>query len=605
MSASTRKGWKRWLVADLTQLVRGRVRPYQNWRELIAEAELSAEARDCVRDVVRRTRLWRLEMADVAQELLSHFTDGREAGRSDAQLLASFGDPVRAARLIRRAKRSQRPVLYRFFVAILKSVGVVALLYAGLALWANSLKPKITVDYHAKLAALAKAEEGEEPAWPHYREALIAMTIDDDYQHPDRELLDARPGDPNWGEALAWLERNRSAIEWIHEGARRSVLGFDLYQWSDFSEEDWKALAPTQEDREGLVQSAMAETEEPLYQFLLPFVSHAKLITKILALEIRAAAERGDGPSMGRSFTSGVVLARGLLDRPFSINALVAQANLLILERALTESLSVSESWFTAETIGMLQKAAVAADPIVHSVDRVMELERWMIEDLVQRTFSSGPFGGGRLTARGVNQLTNHGMGFSLDGEAPDGFDLLLRSPTLVSFSLPVLQFAIINRSRIVGLADELIAEIDCLHGRSYREVTSGVRRIQERIESQGGVRFGLLRNFFDLTRIPEWEARARETHGAFQCLLAMESYRLDNGDFPRSWESMVPAYLSSIPKDPITGDPLLYRVVEGRPVLYSRGWDEDDDGGQGQPWPNPNPPEGDGDWVLVSSRQR
>lgn len=69
----------------------------------------------------------------------------------------------------------------------------------------------------------------------------------------------------------------------------------------------------------------------------------------------------------------------------------------------------------------------------------------------------------------------------------------------------------------------------------------------------------------------------------------------------------MTPALLREVPLDQFTGKPLLYKVVDGRPVVYSVGADLDDDGGQ-PPGPgyapmsvagsdDEQPP--DGDWIL------
>ena len=67
---------------------------------------------------------------------------------------------------------------------------------------------------------------------------------------------------------------------------------------------------------------------------------------------------------------------------------------------------------------------------------------------------------------------------------------------------------------------------------------------------------------------------------------VAIERYRLDHGDSPAALDGLVPAYLASVPIDPFTGRPLLYRTDRSRFVIYSPGPDGKEDGGEVSPLP-------------------
>jgi len=61
---------------------------------------------------------------------------------------------------------------------------------------------------------------------------------------------------------------------------------------------------------------------------------------------------------------------------------------------------------------------------------------------------------------------------------------------------------------------------------------------------------------------------------------LAVLAYQLEKGTQPLALADLVPEYLSSIPEDPFSGKPLLYRAAGRGYRLYSVGPDGRDDGG-------------------------
>jgi hypothetical protein len=96
---------------------------------------------------------------------------------------------------------------------------------------------------------------------------------------------------------------------------------------------------------------------------------------------------------------------------------------------------------------------------------------------------------------------------------------------------------------------------------------------------------------------------------------LALEAYHRKHGTYPESLDALVPDLLPAVPTDRITGAPVRYRLVDGKPVVYSLGDDRVDDGGRppttkgGKPdnrsaanWVTPDSNKNaiaDGDWVL------
>ena len=61
----------------------------------------------------------------------------------------------------------------------------------------------------------------------------------------------------------------------------------------------------------------------------------------------------------------------------------------------------------------------------------------------------------------------------------------------------------------------------------------------------------------------------------------AVERYHLAHHQLPSALDELVPTLLPSVPKDPMTGDPLHYKTsLDGSFVIYGLGWNRKDDGG-------------------------
>ncbi|MHC4518284.1 MAG: hypothetical protein ACYTAS_06835 [Planctomycetota bacterium] len=86
-------------------------------------------------------------------------------------------------------------------------------------------------------------------------------------------------------------------------------------------------------------------------------------------------------------------------------------------------------------------------------------------------------------------------------------------------------------------------------------------------------------------------------TKEALLTTLALQRYESDKGWFPRRLAQLVSAgCLDSVPMDPYSDGPLVYRRTDGDFVLYSLGADFDDDGGVDSKW---GQDQGGGDQVF------
>ena len=83
------------------------------------------------------------------------------------------------------------------------------------------------------------------------------------------------------------------------------------------------------------------------------------------------------------------------------------------------------------------------------------------------------------------------------------------------------------------------------------------------------------------ITGLLEGAARAQAKLVAVQCLVAVRRYQLLHNKLPPDLASATSeAGLKEVPQDPYSGQPMLYKVIDGKPVVYSVGADRKDDGG-------------------------
>jgi hypothetical protein len=75
--------------------------------------------------------------------------------------------------------------------------------------------------------------------------------------------------------------------------------------------------------------------------------------------------------------------------------------------------------------------------------------------------------------------------------------------------------------------------------------------------------------------------ALAQNTVNLTRIACALERYHLVKQKYPDTLDALAPEFLPKVPRDPIGGQPLHYRLTDdGQFIVYSVGWDEKDDGG-------------------------
>jgi hypothetical protein len=573
----------------LRDLLRGRLSGRLDVRGRIACAALPPPVGDLVLAVVKRTRLWRLEKAEVCEELIAHFADGLDADASAEQLIESFGDARAAARLIRRAKKRQRPLTWQAARYAVRSLAVVIVLYLGYGAYFWMGRPSPTTDYLAQLNAASMSVAEEDRAWPLYRAALLELDELPKFKAYSRT---PRPGEMGWAEAQAYLAGQQGALALARRGAERPGLGYIVDH----------GVAP--EDRElwPYEQSPPATDDlaaKSLLTIRLPYLGSLRRLAKVLELDIQRAAAEGDGETVVDNARAMLAMARHAKETPFVINDLVAMSIVSMAVRSLNGVLAESPGALSDDQLRDLAHLLAASDD---ALAVRLDGERLGMYDLVQRMYTDDGEGGGRITLDGMRMLQAVAGGEGAVAHLPGGDHAVAEV-----VASPAVGLLMASRRELLHEYDRMM---DSLHAAGSRPLWERQRPVVEqriddwkrsRVQSIRYLPLNVLMPALGKTQITSEKAIMQRD--ALLAAIALEIHHRRHGQWPRSLEELVPDLLPAVPPDRFDGQPLRYRLIEGAPVLYSVGTDRDDDGGRPALWKQAGRPDYDAaaQWISAA----
>ncbi len=135
------------------------------------------------------------------------------------------------------------------------------------------------------------------------------------------------------------------------------------------------------------------------------------------------------------------------------------------------------------------------------------------------------------------------------------------------------LDYEVAGYSTLMGEYDRALAQ-------PYWHAREEFERLGE-LASGGrwGVFQGMLSGVYG--RVPLLAAFAQAEYELDNMALAAEAYRIDHGAYPKTASDLTPNYLTLVPLDPFSGEPMKVKAQNGGVVLYSIGPDMADDGGK------------------------
>ncbi len=556
--------------------------------ELLAAADLPAPIPARIAAIVRATRLWKSERADIARELIAHAHDALSAGRSPEDTADSLGDPATISKLLRRSTRRKRPWHWQARHRTLQAIGISLLALVGvyivLFIRFNTGSPSITHNYLAELNERNNAFTDDQKALPAYEALHRAWSpmyhelyrVDAEYRQAenidDPNNLTAfehypfsPPEAPLYDRLLGAYASARPQLDAAIAASREPVLGM-IYsdRHETFVDERgtqfFRVLPPTKDPR----------LAGPVIEVLLPALGQARGIAQLIAFDALLAARDKNPDRAAESLTAIFNTARLIGQEHTLIASLVAIAIQTEGENMLLHILHNHPDLLNESHLTAIAHTAAVSGRIARDLD--FETERRVFGDFLQRAYTDDGHGDGRLTADGIRlfQLYTDALGRTLEDPAPS---------LTTRLTGPVAMVMSGSRADQRAMYDRLLAQVTTsLHTSPGDPSTQALRSDFEKLAAQlrNDRRYwavSLLAPAFDKSVTSAHRAHAHTN--ATLTTIALHIHHQRTGRWPDTLAELTPHLLPTIPEDPFDpGRPIKYRLIDNTPHVYFVGAD-------------------------------
>jgi hypothetical protein len=531
---------------------------------------LPARIADFVKQVVRKMRYHKKVRADVMVELTGHFEDALKECKNDQekqqkarQLISEFGDAKLLGVLLRRAKKRCRPHWRTVVARTFQTAGVLILCFIGYCFYISLGKPTISVDYLEEMTRLNRPVVDESlNAAPFYQKAIDA------YEDPPEVSMERNV----YGRKAKWLKGNKAGL--LKAIQDRDWIG-------DLNEEELAALkqwiSSNAQAAEFFKQASQRpycwwnwQTEDNIvFQIDFGRLAPIRDLTKLMCWQAKLKAHNGDFEAALQDIQACYRVGKHFKGPRMLIEQLVATAIQALAARSGFIVLSHTEMEHT-----LLKKLQDQMQKLLDQDTFVInyQTERFFALDFLQRCYTDDGDGSGHMIPGRFRQYWQ-----MIDDDEPDS-ELLAYGDSL---------------AKALAIADrrEMWTEFE----RMYRTAEDWALKTPWQLRQEGvDLEMGLdewsrlkQARYWPVAaltpamgRIAELSYRCKTEIQAFTTTVAILRFRQIHGFYPDDlYQLLKTDLLETLPMDPYSDKPLVYRRIGDDFTLYSLGENFADDG--------------------------
>ena len=462
-------------------------------------------------------------------------------------------------------------------------IGFFIMVYGVWILVAMTRVPTISVDYVALLNEKASAVPEDECAWPFYRTAGIALRHspmpsnifwDEEIEEP------TWPTQEGWNHFDEWIAHHADTLDSLYEGTSKEGSGFLLSgQVSDADKALWPLAYAT--------QSAQQPSDGFVIAILLPQLAPLRQMAQLLSIDAKVAASEGDAERCLQDIESMLSLGTHVREHPLLISDLVSHSVYSMAFATIGQVMEHEPMLFSSEQFATLEHDLTMLE---NHLSIRLDGERYFMLDLLQRIYTDDGNGDGSLVSSNVVQSLGLTQTVSLAGTnialAPPFF-----TPLADIFYASRKEMEVEYQKRMDVIQDNSGIPLFELKEKPNLWATTWTQRAPTVFEPY--FLLDLLLPALDSAILQAEYTRA--TRDATLAILYAVQFHNENGAWPGD-------LTNAGVLDAWSGKPLLIKEVDGFPVLYSVGFDQDDDGGlfdsRARVWNM----SADGDWIIWPS---
>ncbi len=131
----------------------------------------------------------------------------------------------------------------------------------------------------------------------------------------------------------------------------------------------------------------------------------------------------------------------------------------------------------------------------------------------------------------------------------------------------------------VIAETEEALDRIRKAFTSDYETANRQSEQVERWLSSRKSSLTGLL--LTNLTKVARPQRRMKAQRNAVRVVLRLHAYYAEHGKWPKTLAEATEGASSAIRRDQFSGKDMIYRIVNGQPLLYSVGVDGDDDGGK------------------------